>query len=276
MHRGLHNSTTPTPSTGSPCRVRSALRVYEKPVAGASLAALLAGLAVTCAHAPEKKKSRTDNGPGRVMSLDPDDLAAHMAVHDAQGVAMRDAVVRGDLNDLVAPAQWIAEHMTDQELPPDWREPVRSMRATARTVAGSDNLVDAARSLAELAGTCARCHESTSGPKVYMTDPPTKTTDVRGRMMRHIWATDRMWDGIVGPSETAWKAGSEVLADAPLDPTDLAPAGTLPDDIGELAKRVHTLGLDAHRASTRVEQVQIYGELLGTCAICHRALRRGP
>ena len=237
--------------------------------------AMSAGLAVACAT-PVAKKTEPSGGPGRVMSMDPADLSAHMTLHDAQGLAMRDAVVRGDLQDLVAPAEWMAKHMNDQEFPPEWRESVRQMRMTSQVVANSQNLTDAARSLADLAGTCARCHERLSGPKVFPMDPPARATDVQGRMMRHVWATDRMWDGIVGPSEAAWAAGSEILADAPLRPTDFGPSAILPDGVGRLAERVHRLGLDAARASSRTERVKIYGELLGTCATCHRAMGRGP
>lgn len=273
MYRKPHRLIAPEHPPGGPRTAWDTPGTHRRPSAGVWTATLLAGLGIACAHSEKKPVAE---GPGQMMSMDPEDLAAHMAVHDAQGVAMRDAVVRGDLNDLAAPAEWMAEHMADKRVPPEWQEPVRRMRVAAQAVARSDNVTDAARSLAELAGTCGHCHAKISSPELFMTDPPAEASDTRGRMVRHVWATDRMWEGIIGPSEAAWVAGSEILADAPLRPDALAPPGALPEEAGRLAKRVHTLGVDAHRASTRVERVRIYGEILGTCAHCHRALGRGP
>ena len=223
-----------------------------------------------CGH--QSKKLDPEAGPGRVMSTERADVQDHMQVHDAQGLALRDAVIRGDLQAIHAPAKWMAEHMADQVAPPDWAPHVQDMRTAAQAMASTDSLPDAARFLADMAGACAECHEKLSGPKIFLSEPPAKTTKMPEQMMRHVWATDRLWDGIVAPSEEAWVAGSNVLGDSPLNIEEMTPD----QDIHGLAAQLSTFGIAAGRAQTRAARVAVYGELMGTCATCHSALGRGP
>lgn len=239
----------------------------------ASLGAVLV-LGLGCSR-QERAESAKDPGAGRVMSEAPEDVAEHMALHDAQGLAMRDAVVRGELHNVSGPAGWIAEHMADQVMPDAWKASVGEMRRASKALAEAENLPDAARSLAEVAAACGRCHQRISGPEIFITDPPAQTSEVVGRMERHVWATDRMWDGIVGPSNAAWLAGSEAIQDVPLRRGDLAAGGGLPPEAEKLAQRVKTLGTEASQASSAEERVRVYGELLSTCANCHRLLGQG-
>ena len=81
-------------------------------------------------------------------------------------------------------------------------------------------------------------------------------------MARHLWATDRLWEAMVGGNEPAWRDGLEVLAETPLPFT---PAGT-----DGLARRLQDLAQDQlSRTTTLDERAAAYGELLRTCAGCH-------
>ena len=226
----------------------------------------------------EQREQGADKEPGagRVTVEAPGSLAVRMAQHDAQGLAMRDAIVRGELDHVGGPAAWMAERMPDEVVPIAWRKQVGDMRDAARTVAESKNLPDAARSLAALAATCGRCHAQNSGPKIFLTEPPAETTGVVGRMERHVWATDRMWDGLIGPSDAAWRAGSEALQASPLAVENLASGGgTDAREASRLADRLRALGVEARRASNVEQRVEVYGELLSTCARCHGLLGQG-
>lgn len=93
-------------------------------------------------------------------------------------------------------------------------------------------------------------------------------------MQRHQWAAERMWQALITPSEEAWIKGTEAMADAPLAPEQLAPERSTPAEIKSLSRRVHSLAEDARGSRDINVWVARYGEMLTTCAECHRALGR--
>ena len=82
-------------------------------------------------------------------------------------------------------------------------------------------------------------------------------------MVRHLWAADRMWEGLVGPSDDAWLAGSSALAGSLS-----LPSGNVrgPE---ELLRQVGALAGEAETATGQEARAEIYGRLLGTCSQCH-------
>lgn len=85
-------------------------------------------------------------------------------------------------------------------------------------------------------------------------------------MARHLWATERLWEGIVGGSEESWQQGLDMLAASPLE---------APQITGErvgIARRLQKLADQARakrRLDTPTERARVYGEILVTCASCH-------
>ena len=91
-------------------------------------------------------------------------------------------------------------------------------------------------------------------------------------MARHQWAADRLWEGLIAPSDQSWLNAAEVLLEVPL-----ALAGTQgTEQTRALTERVHSLGHQARSAARSSDRVRIYGEILGTCADCHQRLRVQP
>jgi hypothetical protein len=86
-------------------------------------------------------------------------------------------------------------------------------------------------------------------------------------MNRHVWALDRMWEGLIAPSDAAWRAGAVALADAPLHFS-----GQSNEQANQLAAKVHELAGSARSASSAKDRAGVYGELLQTCSLCHEAL----
>ena len=84
-------------------------------------------------------------------------------------------------------------------------------------------------------------------------------------MLRHAWAADRMWDGLLTPSDALWESGATALSEDPLFLAD-DESGT---EAAVLAREVHLLGIEARRLQDPDHQAGIYGRLLGTCARCH-------
>jgi hypothetical protein len=95
-------------------------------------------------------------------------------------------------------------------------------------------------------------------------------------MQRHQWAAERLWDGLVVPSDEAWQAGALALSEAPLAPQELTPGKSPVPKVGEMEQMVHALArqaLDADRAEVRAH---VYGQVLAACAACHAWLGGGP
>ena len=94
-------------------------------------------------------------------------------------------------------------------------------------------------------------------------------------MLRHQRAADRMWEGLMAPSEQAWVKGSEVMADAPLVPEAVSGNKSVAPESKELALAAHTVAHRARTTETR-DRGQAYGALIATCAGCHDKLGTSP
>lgn len=196
--------------------------------------------------------------------------------HDVHGAAMRDAVARGDLDAARREAKVLAELRIDGGVEPTWRKNLDAMNTAAARVAEARDLPAASRGLSAVARTCGGCHATLGGPGPIVGEPPGEGSGVGPRMKRHQWAAARLWDGLVVPSDDAWRAGARVLADAPLEPELLTPGKTPVPKVGTLARSVHELAHKASEAESAVDRGKVYGELMSTCSACHEWLGGGP
>lgn len=147
------------------------------------------------------------------------------------------------------------------------------MNAAAEHVVRAADLADASRRLAALATKCGDCHATLGGPATLTSEPSDDAFGALPRMKRHEWAAARLWEGLVGPSDLAWRAGVRVLADAPLELESQAP-GTSP--IAELTRSVHDLATSAGATQSSVDRNAVFAELMTTCAACHQRLHGSP
>jgi cytochrome c553 len=91
-------------------------------------------------------------------------------------------------------------------------------------------------------------------------------------MLQHFWGADRMWDGLIAPSDTSWRAGAQALADPAAYEPLLGAAGTRQGDAQTLAASLRALGARASGAASQDEREAVYGEVLATCTGCHQLL----
>ena len=94
-------------------------------------------------------------------------------------------------------------------------------------------------------------------------------------MQRHQWAADRMWEGLIGPSDLSWSRGGNLLFESPLHPEALD-AGASDDATLTMARRIHQLAANATTVSDPAGKAEIYAEFLANCAACHTELEDGP
>jgi len=205
-------------------------------------------------------------------------VADHMHEQLTRISTIKSAIVAGKLEDVREPATWLADHETATGLPAEFESYVIQMRNYARYVIEAQDLASAAESVSEMAKTCGNCH-LVNGVNLqfgYDRRPREDLEDVVTHMQRHLWATDRLWEGLIGPSDTAWNRGTDMLIDAPLVPSDVTSATDDVAEIARIARRIHALGGIGTETKTPDARSELYAEVLGLCASCHTLLGRGP
>jgi cytochrome c553 len=142
----------------------------------------------------------------------------------------------------------------------------------------AQDLGSAAESVSKIAESCGNCHLATNVNLAFGYDrkPREDLEDVVTHMQRHQWATDRMWEGLIGPSDSAWNRGTDMLIDAPLPPSDVTTATDNVVQINNIARRIHALGGIGTETTTADARSGLYAEVLGLCGSCHTLLGRGP
>jgi cytochrome c553 len=176
--------------------------------------------------------------------------------------------VRTEANELLA-------RESGAGLPQDVENHLEELRIYAGLAARAPDVSSASSAVARVAAACGSCHKAMKrGPRyAVVAGPPDGATPLATRMIRHRWAADRLWDGLVGPSDASWSAGASALRDAPLFTDELTHEVEQYEAVTKLAWTVHELGARANSAREQSVRAALYGELLGTCASCHSLLR---
>ncbi len=143
----------------------------------------------------------------------------------------------------------------------------QAVEDAASALVQAPSVPDACRLTARVAQACAGCHVHVPRPLSLARPPaePSPEPTLEVRMQRHQWAADRLWEGVVLGDERRWRQGLEVLAMRPVP---------MPKGDG-LAHRLQAMAVDSlgrleQRSDTYALRAQAYGEMLVTCAACHR------
>lgn len=180
--------------------------------------------------------------------------------------AIKAAVVAGRLEDVREPADRLATHEQLKFLPY-----VREMQRHAASASSATELDTAARDVAGIARICGECHRANRIDLGfgYSEPPPGELQSLMTQMQRHLWAADRMWTGLIAPSDAAWKQGAEILAEVRLVPEDIDADPDAQGRIGELMRQLRDVGARAGQATSPELRSHLYGEFLSKCAACH-------
>jgi hypothetical protein len=197
------------------------------------------------------------------------DMLVRFHMHENFGLlrAIEKLLVRGKLDDARALARGIAEAPDEPGLSKFFVQ-AALVRARAATLVSSARLDEACRAEAWLADACAGCHLAAGAVPAFRppAQAPRDAPTIEARMARHLWATDRLWEGIVGGNQASWLAGLDILAATPLPDIKTA------TERATLAKRLQQLASGARRANrmdTPADRAVSYGEILVMCASCH-------
>jgi cytochrome c553 len=192
----------------------------------------------------------------------------HMERHFDEVEAVKAAVIAGDLTVAQQQAEWLAGHEAVAGLPGDWEPHVAQLQAAARDVVEAPDIAAAAAATGEMALACGACHTAVGEITTFAFLAQPEEAGVTGHMMRHGWAMDRMWKGLIGPSNEAWMEGVRGFAESPLQ------GGT--DETRGLGRQTHELAAQGGDAADPAARAAIYSEMLTTCAGCHTAAGQGP
>ena len=223
--------------------------------------------------------------PGSALPQEPgadntSNVGNHMHEHLGRITTIKTSIIMGDLDSVREPAKWIAEHESVSGLPENYQPYVESMRQNAREVVAASDLQSAATAVSNMAITCANCHQANDVTiAVSITAEPAEWGGTDVHMQRHQWGVDRMWDGLIGPSDKSWKQGANMLVDIPLYTYDVMDESASMEDtiaIDTIAQRLHSLGGQGAYTNSPEDRSSMFGEVLETCAECHTKLGSGP
>jgi cytochrome c553 len=223
--------------------------------------------------------------PGSALPQEPgadntSNVGNHMHEHLDRITTIKTSIIMGDLDSVREPAKWIAEHESVSGLPENYQPYVESMRQYAREVAAAPDLQSAATAVSNMAITCGDCHQANDVTiAVSVTAKPEEWGETDVHMQRHQWGVDRMWEGLIGPSDKPWNQGADMLVDIPLSTFDVMDASASMEDtiaIDIITQRLHALGGQGGYTKTPEERSKMFGEVLSICAECHTKLGHGP
>jgi hypothetical protein len=231
------------------------------------IAVVLTAAACNCEGAVEPAR-RTAPGPGPEASAD-SAPGGHARMLDL-AVDLQRAIAHGRLAD----ARDLASALAVAPMPTELVAYQTELRAAAARVRRAPDVATAGAALGPLGRACGRCHEAARATLAFtFGEPPASGAgDVPSQMHAHQWAAARLWEGLVGPADTAWHEGARVLADAPLEIRAMFQEVPI-TEVAVLAERLRVQARDALDAPTDGPRARIYGEIVRTCASCHAIVR---
>jgi len=186
-----------------------------------------------------------------------------MRGHFSDAAGLKLAAVSGD----VVSVNTIAESILSRHAGDDPR--YHPLEAAAKEAAGARDLPGASLAVARLLSHCGECHRN-EGITLELTEhpPPTPQTPL---VLHYAHAVDRMWEGLVVPSPSAWERGAERFGAALVCG---APAG-VPEHHALPSQYCNsTLAISGavRVATTADERAVAYADVLSMCAHCHETL----
>jgi len=197
----------------------------------------------------------------------------HMQRHFDDLRSVERLLVAGKLDDAKSRAFLLTKPSTDPGMR-RWDAQSQALTDAALALSESPSLDEALRRETRVAAACATCHLAIQRVPKFAAAPalPADANTSSSRMARHAWAADRLWEGLVAPSDTPWRRGLTVLAASPPPFSPASDAPALADQLQRLASRE----LEMSEPITLDHQAAAYGEMLVTCAACHVTLHATP
>jgi mono/diheme cytochrome c family protein len=235
-----------------------------------TLARATAGLAIAGALVSvDVVRSENPRPPQRSVPASPERQAI-MRSHYFEVVEVHEALIRGDLKAIAAPAKRLAALTPATPVPAEFSPFVTALKTSAARVAEATTIDGAARATTDLLAQCAGCHRSAG---IRPPTPSRVTPDVGGmvgHMLEHQRATDELLLGLLLPSASVWDLGAGRLNTGELRPNELPRDPKMSDEAKKADEKIHKLAADAAAAgSSPARRDAMYVEVVTACAQCH-------
>lgn len=202
------------------------------------------------------------SGQQEARDAELDGVQVEMQAHRAEADAAREAIIAGDLTAARAAGAALVARLPIPDLPAAEQAAVKTA-AEALSSAGSVEL--AAHRFSEMSAACGGCHTARGvTPAMAAPSPPPVHEGFDAQMQRYHWAAERMWQGLVLPSDAAFDEARAELRKIPTDGFRPQLDGVLPVDAATMDAAVHGAAAEAG-----VGAAGAYGGMLLTCALCH-------
>lgn len=196
-------------------------------------------------------------------------LFRHMVGHIGMLVVARDALIRGDAERAHAEMTELATHPLATGLTPAQEAMAMLTQKAAARAEGASTHLELAQAITTTAARCGDCHRA-EGLTIQLDTPtPGLSQAVPHHMTRHVLALDRFWEGLVEPSDEAWKEGALALSE------DAVAHVHVPHDPGRahavevMGRFVHQMGDQALDPATPDGRAETLAQWMATCADCH-------
>jgi cytochrome c553 len=188
------------------------------------------------------------------------------AIRDA-----REAAVMGDLGALRAAATAVRERGDVAGLPEGAGPRLADLRGRARAIEESQSLEEALRLAPVLVVDCGSCHQASGvdlGQRFARRTIP-EGEGIDRHAQRLGWSVNRLWEGLLGPSEPAWSVGVDALPDGRSFGPEVIEAVGDRDRVLMDRDRFDGLTARARSAEDWDQRALVLGEILQVCAGCH-------
>ncbi len=201
-----------------------------------------------------------------------DDLSLEMQTHAEQTRTARLAIIDGNLPVATEAGKELLARIPVWELPGEARTMEPALVVPAKALAEATTLEAAALALGDIGVACGSCHAAQGvDPGLKAPEPPPTSEGFSEQMQRYHWAAERMWQGLILPSEEAIKESIAVIETLPA--ADFHPEWmpALPAAAEQTDGNVHQLA-----SLITTKRGWAYGSMLAACASCHQNLPGTP
>jgi hypothetical protein len=147
--------------------------------------------------------------------------------------------------------------------------------AAVRVAEQASGRQDVARAAAAVSGSCGACHLASGiGPTFSvgrLADPVTPRDHIRVL----AWGSSRLWEGLIGGSDLAWRAGARAFSEQRLREDLYESRASDPAAARRLGERLQELGVRALSTSDTSDRAALLGDVWGTCSGCHELVGVG-
>jgi mono/diheme cytochrome c family protein len=197
-----------------------------------------------------------------------------MRHHFAEVIEIHDALVRGDLDAIRAPARTLTDLPLPMKIPATARRYVTAISDAARRVEDATTIGRAAAATVTMLRRCSDCHVAV-GIRPMPSAIDRRSASTAPVMLEHQLAFDELLQGFVLPSQTRWDEGANRLRLATLQPSGAIPDAASTRNMASAEADVRVIAQRAVGLTDPGSQAHTYVQLLTRCAECHEAYRRG-